>query len=95
MNKYFLDTKAPTVSLAEIPKTINKTKTTFTWKSTEPATFSCALDDDESESCGQGTDGEYLTPTLADGEHEFRLLVEDMVGNLAPLIRSKFSVGKL
>ena len=67
----------------------------FNWKSNEPAKFLCALDEDtEGEDCGEGTDGEYLTPTLADGEHEFRLLVEDMVGNMAPLVRSKFSIGK-
>ncbi len=92
---FYLDTKAPTVKLAKVPETINKTKGTFNWKSSEPATFLCALDEDEEGTdCGEGTIGEYLTPTLADGEHEFRLLVEDMVGNLAPLVRSKFTVGK-
>jgi hypothetical protein len=90
---FILDTKAPKVDLAKVPDTINKPKATFNWKANEPATFVCAVDDAEGTSCGRGTDGEYLTPTLADGEHEFRLLVEDMVGNLAPLIRSKFNIG--
>ena len=91
---FILDTRPPTVNLAKIPPTMNKSQATFNWKSNEPATFLCALDNDEGTSCGQGTDGEYLTPTLVDGEHEFRLLVEDMVGNMAPLIRSKFDIGK-
>lgn len=77
-----------------MPETINTPRTTFNWKSSEPSKFVCALDDEEGEDCGEGTDGEYLTPTLVDGEHEFRLLVEDNVGNLAPLIRSSFNVGK-
>jgi hypothetical protein len=83
------------VNLAKVPETINKSNAQFNWTSSEPATFKCALDDDiEGEECGEGTDGDYLTPTLVDGEHEFRLLVEDKVGNLAPLIRSKFNIGK-
>ena len=82
------------MNLGKVPKTLNKSKAQFNWKSNEPSRFRCALDDNEvGEECGEGRDGEYLTPTLVDGEHEFRLLVEDMVGNLAPLIRSKFTIG--
>ncbi|XP_028410633.1 uncharacterized protein LOC114533322 [Dendronephthya gigantea] len=87
-----IDTKAPKVRLDKVPETINTPRTKFSWKSSEESKFTCALDDGEGEECGEGTDGEYLSPTLVDGEHEFRLLVEDNVGNLAPLIRSSFNV---
>lgn len=82
------------MNLAKFAETINKSRPVFNWKTNEPSRFICALDEDpEGEACGEGTVGEYPTPTLVDGEHEFRLSVEDMVGNLAPLIRSKFTIG--
>ena len=45
--------------------------------------------------CGFGTDMQWNTPSLPDGEHTFYLTSEDEYGNRGLTLSRKWTIGKL
>lgn len=54
----------------------------------------CSVDNSPPAPCGFGKDGNWRTPGLKEGEHEFSLTAEDLFGNTAPILRRRWTVGK-
>jgi hypothetical protein len=76
--EFTVDTVAPKVSFTVRPpeSTSNRTPT-FAFASSEPATYTCMLDDFPPQPCGSP----FTTPALADGPHTFEVAATDQAGN--------------
>ena len=93
----FPDTNAPNVTILEpFPKKTTVPVLTVRWTSDEEAKYYCAVDDvTRPVLCGYGKEGQWTTPTMPDGEHTFFLIPEDKLGNKAPSLSRKWSIGML
>jgi hypothetical protein len=73
---HFPDRTPPSLRFTDQNNPLSKETTeTFTWSADETVTFKCKVDEREETDCGQGTDGEFTTPNLSDGEHVFQVLL--------------------
>ena len=92
----YLDGTGPKITFpAEQPK-ITKSNPTFTWKSSEPAVFKCAIDNDGQLNffdCGNGTNGQWTGNNLPDGPFKFLVYGTDYMNNRGPTKEHTFSVG--
>ena len=88
----FSDTTPPSVTIENIPSLSNKPQLTIAWKTDEPAKFQCTLDGIQQE-CGRGDRSSFPTRKLNDGEHLFELQATDRLGNKAPLVIRRFTIG--
>ena len=71
---HFPDQTPPTARFTDQFKPVSKKSTeTFTWRADETVTFKCKVDGRQETDCGQGTDGQFTTPDLPDGEHVFQV----------------------
>jgi hypothetical protein len=77
----FADTQPPVLTwTSNTPTQTNNPSQRITWDSSEPATFECTLDGLR-VNCGRGTDGEYITPNLPNGDHTFTVIPTDYLRN--------------
>jgi hypothetical protein len=77
-----IDTVAPTITYTARPSaSTNSTSATFTWTSSEPATFTCKLDN-VATTCGTVTGASGTkTFTVLQGIHTFLVTASDPAGN--------------
>ena len=92
---FFSDTTPPTgFATSGPPKRTNKPRATFRWRTNEDSNYDCYLDNQADPTvCGSGTNGEFTTSSLPDGEHEFSIVATDSHGNKAPVVNSKWTIG--
>ena len=77
----FADTQPPVLTwTSNTPTQTNNPSQRITWDSSETATFKCTLNG-RKFNCGRGTDGEYTTPNLPDGNHTFTVIPVDDLRN--------------
>ena len=76
------------------PKRTNERVATFGWRTSEDSNYECYLDNQvDPTNCGDGTSGEFRTNSLGDGPHNFSVMATDDLGNTAPIVNSKWTVG--
>ena len=72
----------------------NTSNPTFTWTSSEYATFECAVDDTRLyEDCGKGTGGTFTANDVPNGRHMFFIRGKDNANNYGPHVQYPFQVG--
>lgn len=90
-----LDKKGPGLSITSSnPVKTNNKQQTFRWTSTEPAIFKCTLNG-RAVDCGQGTNGQFTTPTLPDGQHTFQVNAVDNLGNKGTPQTVRWTTGEI
>lgn len=89
-----LDTRGPIITFTRPLKITNNTPS-FSWKSSEVASFVCSLDEGVFKLCGRGVTGTWDGQNLRDGRHVFSVRGEDDVGNLGRKFAHSWIVGKL
>jgi Bacterial Ig domain/Calcineurin-like phosphoesterase len=76
-----VDNTAPDATIDSGPSgTVNSDSATFTFSSSEPASYICFLDDEEIEDCGSP----QTFSNLIDGSHTFQVTATDSAGNNDP-----------
>ena len=75
--------------------TVTKSNPSFTWSSSESASFTCAIDNNFNRvDCGQGPNGQWTGNNIPDGQYVFIVSGRDKFGNQGPQTRHRFTVGQ-
>ena len=77
---FYLDNKAPTISIRS-PPALNSSTPTIEWSTNEYVTFQCSLDNQFFD-CGEGNSSSWTGNNLDDGLHRFTIQGKDEVGNI-------------
>ena len=73
----------------------NMSNPTFTWTSSEEASFECAIDDTRLyQDCGEGTSGNFTANNVPSGRHAFFIRAKDKANNYGSHEQYLFQVGK-
>ena len=66
----------------------------LTWLANENSLFNCTVDD-KTVTCGSGTQGEFTTDALPDGQHTFTLDLVDRLGNKGEPVTVSWETGNV
>ena len=77
---FYLDNKAPIISIRS-PPALNSSTPTIEWSTNEYVTFQCSLDNQFFD-CGEGNSSSWTGNNLDDGLHRFTIQGKDEVGNI-------------
>ena len=74
---------------------LTKSNPSFTWTSSESATFKCGIDNSFNlQDCGEGIKGQWTKTNIPDGQHVFIVIGTDDLGNQGPYAQHRFTVGE-
>ena len=90
-----LDANPPKVTVTS-RNAYNTSSPRFTWTSSEPGQFECAIDDTTLyRPCGDGSSGTFTPDKLVnDGRHMFFVRAKDKSNNYGPHASHPFTVGE-
>ena len=89
-----VDSTPPQVRVNPDKAVYNIPNPSFTWTSSEDATFECAIDDTRLyKNCGQGTSGLFTEKNIPSGRHIFYIRGRDKTNNVGPNVEYPFEIG--
>ena len=93
----YLDSTGPRIYFPRDLPVVTKTNPLFTWTSSEPANFKCAIEGSQLNyvDCGEGTSGNWSGLNIPDGEYKFLVYGTDKMNNRGPTEEHTFTVGEL
>ena len=91
---FLLDTTPPKIQVSGDSE-YSTSNPSFTWTSSEEATFECAVDNTLLyEPCGKGISGLFTAKNVPSGSHALFVRGKDGVGNYGPHVQYPFLVGR-
>ncbi len=91
----YLDGTGPKISFPSDLPVQTKNNPSFTWTSSEPATFKCAVNGGQFVDCGNGTNGKWTGFNIPDGPYKLFVYGTDDMNNRGRTEQHKFIVGEL
>ena len=92
---YFVDSTSPKITFPSDQPVLTQHNPKFTWTSSEPAKFKCAIEGHQNfVDCGEGTSGKLDGNNIPDGNYKLLVYGTDDVNNTGPVAEHTFVVGK-
>ena len=92
---FLTDSTPPNVNITSDDSPYSTRSPSFTFTSSEDATFKCAIDDTRFYTpCGKGLSGQFTASNVLDGRHAFFVQGTDDAGNVGEHKQYVFVVGK-